>query len=148
VLSLLLFAAVAYGATKSYSGHTNQGKSCTSSKGKQIFCPVSFKVGQVTVAGHKVRAVMNLKIMIADTCPDRHILEVSSDYSSSPMPIVNGRFGGAFAPFPHPFKGEKSTIAGTVSGNKVKGTLKDWSHSSRENRICYGKASWSLMPHK
>jgi hypothetical protein len=119
---------VAYGAT-SYSGKTSQGLN------------VSFKVGQVTINHHKVSAVRNLHVKINDKCPDGHTLVVTSSYPD--MPIANGKYGGGFVPA-NAFKGEHSTIAGTVSGKRVKGTLKDWSHSARENRICFGKASWNL----
>jgi hypothetical protein len=144
ILALLLFAAVAYAAGNNYSGKTSQGNKCKSPGQKP--CTISFNLGKITVNGQKLNVIKNFRVRVADKCPDGHLLIVGSTYPD--MLIKNGKFGGSFFPN-NPFAGEKSTISGKIKNSgKVTGTIKDTSHSLRENRLCNGKATWSLKGHK
>jgi hypothetical protein len=107
--------AVLGAAGGSYTGRTTQGHS------------VTFKL-----SGGKVR---NFKILIDDTCPDRHTLAVTARYPL--MPVTGGRFGGAFVPV-HGHRGAHATLTGKVGILKVTGTLHDTSYSKQERTLCQG----------
>jgi hypothetical protein len=115
---VLLFAAVAYGATSgTYKGKTSQRLSIT------------FKVAGGAIKG--------LDFHIRDKCPDGRTLTVHNSGFPS-IKISHNKFGGTFGP-----SGQPTVIQGKFSGKKATGSLKDSTVSSSTGLLCKGSATFT-----